>query len=354
MSCSIYQINNGKFKADVQVNGCRKTKTFAKKSDAVKWAKEFERDVVLNAQSVQAISAPVFLSLHEALSRYAQEVSVKKITGRKEQELIARLQKQLPNVEWPLERYQGAFIEQWQNQVMNRVHRPLKANSVLRVYSTLSDFFNWCIRKKWIVANPMKDIEHKPTAGEHRERRIELEELQSILRELDYDVGNVPITKNQQVGLIFVIALATGMRSGEIVNRLVSEVDLERRIVIIPTTKNGTRRIVPLDNFALFLWRLALERERNGERVFSVSDSSRDALFRKARDKAGLKGLTFHDSRHESASLMAKRLANPLTLCKVFGWKDVNRALTYYNPTPSEIASELNQSQGLDVLFKSA
>lgn len=356
MSYSIYIVQkSSKYKADVQYQGFRKTKTFAKKSDAKAWAIETERDMMLNHNTQLALSSTVkVISLYDALSAYARDVSPTKKTVKKEQKMLARLQRELPNVDWPIQNYRGDFIQQWQNQNMNRAIKPLKANSILRIYSTLGDFFNWCIKKKWITANPLKDVD-KPSESPHRERRIELHEAQAILKQLGYVVGHVPHNKNQQVGLIFMIALATGMRSGEIVNRLVHEVDLSKRIVIIPSTKIGVKRIVPLDNFAVFLWDLALQIKRGqNQRVFTIKDGSRDTLFRRARDNAGIVGLTFHDTRHESASLMAKRLANPLTLCKVFGWKNVNRALTYYNPTADEIADELNQSQGLDVLFKSA
>lgn len=329
MSLSIYQLANSKYKADVQCHGIRKTKTFAKKSDAKAWAVAFEREIMLDYQTQQALTSEVrIISMYDALSAYARLVSPSKKTGEKEQKMLARLQRELPNLDWPIQHYRGEFIQQWQDKMMTKSIKPLKANSILRIYSTLGDFFNWCIKKKWLTFNPLKDV-NKPSESPHRERRIELHEAEAILRHLDYVVGRVPHSKSQQVGLIFMIALATGMRSGEIVNRQLSEVDLSKKIVVIPTTKNGTKRIVPLDNFAVFLWDLALKIERgSSQRVFSVQDSSRDTLFRKARDQARIVGLTFHDTRHESASLMAKRLANPLTLCKVFGWKDVKRALT--------------------------
>lgn len=88
-------------------------------------------------------------------------------------------------------------------------------------------------------------------------------------------------------------------------------------------------------------------------KVFTVDNASRDALFRKARKSAGLEfaDITFHDSRHEAASLMARRIKNALTLCKIFGWKDPKQALTYYNPTNDEILEELNLSAGLNKLL---
>ncbi len=260
----------------------------------------------------------------------------------------------MPNTDWPLSAYKGEFLKQWESAVTQRTIKPLKASTILRDYSTLSAFFNWCRKDKgWIEINPVENI-RKPKKPAHRERRTEVEELQAILTALNYKPGTVPVTKMQEVGLIWLIAMATGMRSGEIVNRLPEHVFLNKRYVQLDKTKNGMARKVPLDDFALQLWSLALKINRKGSpKVFTISDSSRDALFRKARKKAGLESanLTFHDSRHEAASLMAKRIKNALTLCKIFGWKDLKQALTYYNPTNDEILEELNTSAGLSSLL---
>ena len=67
-----------------------------------------------------------------------------------------------------------------------------------------------------------------------------------------------------------------------------------------------------------------------------------DALFRKLRDAAGLSGFTFHDTRHTAATMIARKL-DVLDLCKMFGWKNTTRALTYYNPTASDIAKRLRR-----------
>ena len=85
----------------------------------------------------------------------------------------------------------------------------------MRDYSTLSAFFNWCRKDKgWIEINPVENI-RKPKKPAHRERRTEVEELQAILTALKYKPGTVPTTKMQEVGLIWLIAMATGMRSGD-------------------------------------------------------------------------------------------------------------------------------------------
>lgn len=350
MRSSVYQRANGKWKADVALDDERRTKTFDKKSDAVLWQKENERDLLLNKRTRDALDQRnIVVTVAEALRRYAAEVSEFKKTGKKEKQRIRYFIDSLPNVDFPLVKYRAEYLVQYQDMVMKRSINPLSASSVLRDYSTLSAFFNWCRRDKgWIDFNPVESV-RKPKKPVHRVRRIETDEVDKILTALNYVPGNVPTTKMQQVGLIWLIAMATGMRSGEIVGRKIQDVLLDRDCVILPDTKNGTSRVVPLDDYAKDLWTLALRirRTNNSSKVFSVSDGSRDTLFRKARNVAKLDDadLTFHDSRHEAASVMAKRIKNALTLCKIFGWKDPKFALVYYNPTNDEIVDELNQNK---------
>lgn len=342
-----------KFRAEVKFNSIRKTKVHETEAEAKRWAVLTERELILNHATNDALSRKVVITVAEALRRYADEVSKHKKTAKKEMQRMEYFKINLPDVDLPIQNYTSDHLTHWRDDVMNRSIRPLSASSVLRDFSTLSAFFTWCIDKKWIKTNPLRDVK-RPKKPQHRERRIELTEVDAMLKAFKYVPKTVPGTKMQEVALIWLIALATGMRSGEIVNRKLTEIDLEKAIVVLPDTKNGTKRLVPLDHFAVYLWSLALKIERKqSDRVFTVADGSRDTLFRKARKMAGLEhaDLTFHDSRHEAASLMAKRLKNPLTLCKVFGWKDPKFALVYYNPTHDEIVNELNGSGGLDQVF---
>ncbi len=354
MSLSIYKNKNGGWRGDLEAYGQRKSKVKKTKAEIQRWAQEMEREFFLNYSTDLALNNKIVLTVDEALTRYMNEVSMFKKTAKKECQRIKYFKNNLPFVDWPLVNYKPEFLKQWEHAVMNRSMRPLSASSVLRDYSTLSAFFNWCrLDKGWIDFNPVQNI-RKPKKPEHRERRTEIEELQGILSALKYVPGSVPTSKMQEVGLIWLIAMATGMRSGEIVNRPVADVFLNKRYIYLPDTKNGTSRKIPLDDFALQLWSLALKIDRkNSPKVFTVSDGSRDTLFRKARKEAGLEhaNLTFHDSRHEAASLMAKRIKNALTLCKIFGWKDPKNALIYYNPTNDEILEEMNMSQGLSKLL---
>ena len=77
-----------------------------------------------------------------------------------------------------------------------------------------------------------------------------------------------------------------------------------------------------------------------GSPYLNVTDQSRDSLFRKAVTRAGIKGLTFHDTRHEAITKLAKKL-NILELTKILDHKDIRQIQIYYNESASEIAKKL-------------
>jgi integrase len=75
--------------------------------------------------------------------------------------------------------------------------------------------------------------------------------------------------------------------------------------------------------------------------VFTVSDTSRDALFRKACKALLIDDLHFHDARAEALTRLARKV-DVMTLAKISGHKDLKQLLsTYYRETAQEIAARL-------------
>jgi integrase len=134
-----------------------------------------------------------------------------------------------------------------------------------------------------------------------------------MLRALDWHRG-VCCTTRQAVGRAFMLSLRTGMRAGEICNLTWGQVFDD--YCTLPVTKTKPRN-VPLPPKARAV--IASMDGWDDDRVFGLTASTLDALFRRYRDRAGLSGFTFHDSRHTAATWLARRL-DVLTLCKVFGW----------------------------------
>jgi integrase len=107
----------------------------------------------------------------------------------------------------------------------------------------------------------------------------------------------------------------------------------------VKSIRRGVNRDVPFSPVARRL--IARMEGWDDETVFGVSPSTLDALFRRAKKRCGYeKAFVFHDARHTAATRMARKV-DVLTLCKIFGWKRTDQALTYFNPTAAQIAARL-------------
>ena len=73
---------------------------------------------------------------------------------------------------------------------------------------------------------------------------------------------------------------------------------------------------------------------------FTLTDASRDTLFRKARTKAGLTGFTFHDARALALTRLAKKV-DVLTLARIAGHRNLKSLMVYYRESAEDIAKRL-------------
>jgi integrase len=222
-------------------------------------------------------------------------------------------------------------IANWRDQRL----REVAAGTVNREMSLLSGVFT-ISRREWglIKANPMADV-RKPTKPNPRDRRVSVEEVELLLEHGGRDLA-------PQIGRAvhaFRFAVETGMRAGEIVGLGWGDVDLETRVAKLNMTKNGTSRSVPLSSAAVALLG-ELPKGVDGASCFSISSANLDVLFRRVRDRAKIKDLTFHDSRHEAITRMASKL-DVLSLARVVGHKDIRMLQVYYNETAEQLAQRL-------------
>jgi integrase len=96
---------------------------------------------------------------------------------------------------------------------------------------------------------------------------------------------------------------------------------------------------VPLSSEAR---RILEQLPKDAERCFNISSQVLDASFRRAKDKALISDLHFHDSRREALSRLAKKFT-PMELAKVSGHRDLRILLnTYYAPTADDLADKLD------------
>jgi integrase len=274
--------------------------------------------------------------LKQALREYADKVSPTKRGGDKE---IIRLHafEGAAHQPMPLRRVVTAItsddLAAWRDARLKVTAR----GSVLRDMTLLSHVFEVMRRDwRWITTNPMRDVS-RPAEPDHREVIIHGPQVRKMLRQLGWRGSRQPVrTVSQAVAVCFLVALQTGMRAGELC--ALQWDDIKEHHARLHISKSGKGRDVPLTATARRT--IDLMRGFDDVLVFGLKAQTLDALFRRNRDRAGLAGFTFHDARHTAATSIANRI-HVLDLCKVFGWKNTKRALTYYNPKMADLARRM-------------
>jgi integrase len=324
---SITKVATG-YRAQVYVKGMRDSAIRRTKREAEIWAAERTiqlRDEVQKAPGIKH-------TLEQAIDKYVYEVVPTKRGNVKEEIRFQAMKRELP-INLPIAKITPEIIGKWRDDLLAK---GLSPGTVLRYMGQASSMFETARREwRWIPSNPVRDV-RKPRAPDHRDITITRAQIKAMLRGFNYSPSKPPRSVTQSCGIAFLFALRTGMRAGEICGLTWENVHDD--YCHLPVTKTKARD-VPLMDKAIRL----IEKMRGFDEklVFGIKPQTLDALFRKTRDRAGLSGFTFHDSRHTAATWLSHKV-DVLTLCKIFGWTNTSQALTYYNPKASDIAKQLS------------
>jgi integrase len=317
----------GTWRVQIEIKGVRESHTALTKREASEWAARRATEI----RTVKAGKVGTLKTLRDALRQYAQEVSPTKRGEKWEILRLAAMERQALPMGRVLSSVTVDDLIAWRDSRLAVVAR----GSVLREMTLLGTVLEHARREwRWIESNPMRDV-RRPANPDHRSRVITGPEVRKMLRALGYSRAPVR-TVSHAVALAFLFALATGMRAGEIC--AVEWPDVRGDHVVLHTSKTGQGRQVPLSPVAQRL----LERAKGWDavQVFGLQSQTLDALFRRARARAGLAGFVFHDSRHTAATRIGRmRLLDVLELCRMFGWRDPKMAMVYFNASASQIAA---------------
>lgn len=322
----------GRWRAEVERNGVRKSAVFETKSAATQWAAVEEAAII--ALKRGAFPRKTF---GDAMTRYAEEVSSTKEGARWELLRLKATAKNFPALaKKQLTDVTTADLAEWRDKRLKKV----TPGSVQRDINLLSHVFTVAaVEWKWLADSPMKGL-RAPGQNPPRTRRIDPREIRKVVRWLGYRTGRKPETKQQQVALAFMLALRTGMRAAEILTLGPATVDLARRVATVKHKTQyltGKPREVPLSRHAVRLLRPVIARE-----VFTVTSASLDTLFRKARDSLLIEDLHFHDARADALTRMSKKV-DVMTLARISGHRDLRVLLdAYYRVSSEDIAARLD------------
>lgn len=311
---------------EIRKLGVEKNATFDSKTEAAKWAADTEALIVAGKDT----GIPD-ITFGQLLDRYAKEVSSTK-RGEKWEKTRIELVKRDELAKVKLVLLDERHVSEWRDRRLKQV----SAASVRREWNILSAACSIAVKEwKWLQRHPMKDVK-RPAAPECRDRRISQKEIDALLYALGYD-GNTPSTITARVGAAFLFAIETGMRAGEIAGLKWDKVFLERSFLKTSGKTRAAFRDVPLSPTAI---KILKSLDRDGETVFCLNTQQIDALFRKAKAKALIDGLHFHDTRAEAVTRLASKL-DINALARAIGHKDLRMLQIYYRESAEDIAKKL-------------
>ena len=144
------------------------------------------------------------------------------------------------------------------------------------------------------------------------------------------------------------LSLHTGMRAAEQFELEWTQVDVERRILTLNKTKNGTTRHIPLNSTALAALE-ALRKASSGPRVFPSARNEDEGLrgargwFLSALEDAGVKDYTWHCNRHTFASRLVMAGVDIRTVGELLGHKSLSMTMRYSHLAPAHNAAAVDR-----------
>lgn len=325
-----YKTKKGEIRYYVQIRlkgHAPQTDRFKRLTDAKKWIQEVESAIHNNRHFKTSESRKHRFG--ELVDRYIASVLPEKKTAIGQKAQLLWWKEQFG--EKVLSDITPALISEYKDKLlggMTKRNKKRSPSTVNRYLAVISHAFTIASKEwGWISENPLRMI-IKPKEPRGRVRYLSDQERDSLLK-----VCNE--SKNPYLYTIVILALSTGMRLGEIMQLYWSNVDFQRKRIILEETKNGERRQVPLVGKALEL----LENLHSNHQICtkllfpSKYDYSKSIDIRSAWEaaikKANIENFRFHDLRHSCASYLAMNGSSIVEIAAVLGHKTLQMAKRY-------------------------
>jgi len=320
---------SGKWQATVRKDGRSRSQSFSKRADAVSWARQTE--IQAERGVLKPVDAIEPMSFGEVLTRYRDAITSLKRCAENETYAINGFMRSCPELA-------AKRIDKLTNTdfVAHRDRRLqlMKPATVVRELGWMQHAIDiacadWGQRLK--DGNPVKQV-RRPRIDNKRERRLQSTEWQALL-------GAVNDARTPLMKPLLALALATGMRRGELLSMQWKHIELDRRTVFLPQTKNGRARTVPLSPAAV---RVLTELPHQTDKCIPLSGNAVRLAFERLRQRAGVVDLTFHDIRHEAVSRFVESGLSLAQVQMISGHRDLRMLMRYTHLQTDDIVATLN------------
>ena len=362
------EYKNGKvgYQAKIRVKGHPPvSETFERKTDAVKWARNTEKEIEdgIYFKTLEARKH----TLADLIDRYIENVIPHKYAKQKDQEKV------ITHLNWWKDKLGGRFLiditpailSEYRDKLLKEPYKKFKRTSnttknikteknkqqeverfrtgatANRYMASLSTALTTATNEwGWLEENTMLKVKKKPeTRG--RIRYLSDEEHDALLKACKN-------SSNANLYIVVQIALATGARLSEIMNLKWKDIDFDRKLLYFLETKNKECRSVPLTGEAYDLLQAHSKiRKINTKYVFPSKNGYKPIELKRQWENAikesGLDNFRFHDLRHTAASYLAMNGASLIDIAHILGHKTLQMTKRYAHLTNQHTASVLEK-----------
>jgi len=239
----------------------------------------------------------------------------------------------------PLSQITSWDIEKWKADL----RKTLKPGSVNRHITVLKHMFKKSVEWGLAKTNPTVGIKRFPEA-DPRTRFLSEDELERLLaacKEQKRQPWLLPLVT---------VAVHTGMRRGELLGLLWSNVDLNRELITLQQHKTLKNKYIPINEAAreALIW---LDKHRYGDHVFMykwgkhIGKTNVQDAIDNVCSKAGIDDFTFHGTRHTFGSHLIMAGVDLVTVAKLMGHTNIKMTMRYAHLAPkheAEAVAKLN------------
>lgn len=222
----------------------------------------------------------------------------------------------------------------WLNEkVSERTYKLLAATTKKELFSIIKLLFRGLYSEELILVNPIQNIVYRPGKAKKQREILSEDEMNRFLDGIDEEK---PCGIRDKA--IFELMYSSGLRSGDIVNLNVEDVDFEARMVLLKEGKFSKDRVVPVSKVAVAFLKIHLEARRRkthilftGPRGIRTSVSAINSRCKKWMKESGVyrKGLCSHSIRHSTAVHLLSHGADLRYVQELLGHESIETTVTY-------------------------
>lgn len=232
----------------------------------------------------------------------------------------------------PLDQIAVIHIEGFKQRQQKLGKNPITINHYL---ATLNQIMRQAVDRGLIRDNPcakVRPLRQSP----HRTRYLAPDEEARLFAAIEAELARDDLTRQARLNLEALrsavrIALATGMRRGEIYGLAWMSVDFSRGTITLERTKTNRGRVIPMGSSLRELL-LLLDSNRGDSRKV-LAGRYHGVYWGRVVRAAGIADFRFHDLRHTAATRMAEVGTDPFTISAILGHSSVQMTAKYAHAT---------------------